>query len=340
MKKVFITANDCELGEKLYKSPLFNVVPYGMELVKDIPSSDFVSTPYAWNFYTENNCINDFMKIYKEVENHQKKLIVFQNGDYTANIPVPGLIIVQPSAYKSRNGELEQNLFSISPFISDFVKLYCQGQQDIRQKQKKPVVGFCGQAAGNYVDSVKRYSLFLSRQIFFKLRILNNEPPPFETTTFRKKVLSHIKSEPQITTNYLLRRKYRAGYTVPKKDPYHPTRLEFVKNILDSDYTVCIRGGGNFSVRFYEALALGRIPIFINTDCVLPYDNILNYKDFCVWVEKDEIKFIGEKVLSFHNSLSQSQFIEVQKMCRNIWLEYLSKEGYWSHFHLMLSEVL
>ena len=75
---------------------------------------------------------------------------------------------------------------------------------------------------------------------------------------------------PALTTNYILRSKYRAGVS-REKDPFHPSRLEFVNNILGSDYTVCMRGGGNFSVRFYETLSLGRIPVFIDTDCLLPW---------------------------------------------------------------------
>lgn len=217
--------------------------------------------------------------------------------------------------------------------------MYCGEQFPIRQKGNKPTVGFCGQADGNQIDFIKRKIYFWGRRLFFRLGLLVDEPPPFETTGYRKHVLKQICTYPEISCNYLLRKKYRAGYTVSKKDPFHPTRLEFVNNILNSDYTVCIRGGGNFSVRFYETLSLGRIPIFINTDCILPYDNFINYKDFCVWVEKDEVKFIGEKILDFHNSMTKSQFEELQIECRKIWRKYLSKEGYWSSFSTNLLSV-
>lgn len=29
-----------------------------------------------------------------------------------------------------------------------------------------------------------------------------------------------------------------------------------------SDYVLCTRGNGNYSIRFYEALCRGRIPVF------------------------------------------------------------------------------
>ena len=101
--------------------------------------------------------------------------------------------------------------------------------------------------------------------------------------------------------------------------------------ILNSNYTVCMRGGGNFSVRFYETLALGRIPIFINTDCILPFDEMIKYKDYMVWVEESELPFINQKILDFHNSLNQEKFNELQVACRNLWQTYLTKDGFYFH---------
>jgi hypothetical protein len=137
-----------------------------------------------------------------------------------------------------------------------------------------------------------------------------------------------------------MRARYRAGYLNKQKDPFHPTRLEFIKNILDSDYTVCLRGGGNFSVRFYEALSLGRIPIFINTDCILPYDNILDYRRYCVWIEPDEIPYIAEKVVDFHNNLSNKDFRDLQVECRNLWVNWLSRQGFYRNFHRHFTALL
>ena len=39
----------------------------------------------------------------------------------------------------------------------------------------------------------------------------------------------------------------------------------------------------------YETLALGRIPVFINTDCTLPFSNIIEWDKHVVWIEKEDI---------------------------------------------------
>ena len=104
----------------------------------------------------------------------------------------------------------------------------------------------------------------------------------------------------------------------------HRTTLEFYENINSSDYVVCVRGAGNFSVRFYETLAMGRIPIFVNTDCALPLENEIDWKKHVVWIERKEIKHIAEKVKDFHSALSSNDFIDLQNANRTLWNERLT----------------
>lgn len=107
--------------------------------------------------------------------------------------------------------------------------------------------------------------------------------------------------------------------------------------MLESDYIVCLRGGGNFSVRFYEALSLGKIPVFVDTDCVLPYDHLIDYRSFCVWIDQEKIPQISEAVAEFHSSISPEAFRELQLRCREMWRKYLSKDGFWRHFAMHFS---
>ncbi len=94
--------------------------------------------------------------------------------------------------------------------------------------------------------------------------------------------------------------------------------------MLESDYIVCVRGSGNYSIRLYETLCCGRIPVFVNTDCVLPYEFKLKWKDYCVWIEESEISSISEKIIEFHDQLSSKDFVDLQYECRRIWKQWLS----------------
>ena len=91
-----------------------------------------------------------------------------------------------------------------------------------------------------------------------------------------------------------------------------------------------MRGKGNYSYRFYETLAAGRIPVFVNTDSPLPLPDMVDWKAHCVWVEHDEVENIGEKILMFHESLSASEFEEIQVRNRRLWQSLLTPERFFS----------
>ena len=97
-------------------------------------------------------------------------------------------------------------------------------------------------------------------------------------------------------------------------------------------------GIANYSLRLYETLCLGRIPLFINTDCVLPFENEIPWKDICLWVEESEMDNLGEKITDYHHSMNGAQFREKQVQCRQIWKKYFVKEGFINHFHHFLNQ--
>jgi hypothetical protein len=108
--------------------------------------------------------------------------------------------------------------------------------------------------------------------------------------------------------------------------------------MIASDYVLCARGTGNYSYRLYEALSLGRIPVFVDTDCVLPYDFAIDWPSYGVWIDRRSVKHIGERVAEFHAGLSDEGFMELQRRCRLLWEEYLSPLGFFSKFRLHFME--
>lgn len=294
--------------------------------------ADLWVLPLVWNDYLNRGLVSSAAHEAQRAAAAGRPLLVFSQGDFTARLPFSNAIVFERGAYASRRNLHGNHVFAEPAFIPDYAKLYSQGRVQVRPKRTRPLVGFCGQAGGNWLDLGRRELFTQWRKLAFALRLRKWEPAPYETTRFRMRVLQKISQHPGVDTDYLIRRRYRAGYLPKVKDPYHPTRLEFVNNILNTDYTVCMRGGGNFSVRIYETLALGRIPVFVNTDCLLPYADRIDYRRYCVWVEKDEINKIGEKILAFHEALSPQQFEALQIDCHRLWREWLSIDGYYEHF--------
>ena len=148
----------------------------------------------------------------------------------------------------------------------------------------------------------------------------------------RKTTLNKINNEPGIMSNFIVRKSFAEGIRNNDRN----ARVTFIDNIINNDYTFCMRGGGNYSLRFYETLCLGRIPIFINTDCILPFHDEINWKENCIWINEPDIKNIGKKILKFHASLTESQFINMQYNNRKLWETYFSKPGFCHQLHLRL----
>ena len=86
-------------------------------------------------------------------------------------------------------------------------------------------------------------------------------------------------------------------------------------------------------MRFYETLCLGRIPLLINTNCVLPFDDKIDWRSIVIWIEENEVDHMVEKIYDYHQSMTNHQFIEKQQYCRELWVKYLSKVGFIKHFH-------
>jgi hypothetical protein len=72
---------------------------------------------------------------------------------------------------------------------------------------------------------------------------------------------------------------------------------------------------------------MGRIPVFVNTDCILPFDNIIDWKKYVVWVEEKDIKDLGNRIEAHYNSLSNEQFHKLQLACRALYEQHLTEYG-------------
>jgi len=153
----------------------------------------------------------------------------------------------------------------------------------------------------------------------------------------RTKALQVLAKSRRIDTNFVIRDTFMGGALLPSGEArlskFQQIRREYVQNLVDSDYVLCARGGGNYSYRLYEALCCGRIPVFVDTDCVLPYHSEIDWKQYCVWVDEREVDRIAERVAEFHEALSEDQFVELQRRCRWLWESYLSPEGFFRNFH-------
>jgi hypothetical protein len=296
--------------------------------LSSLEEADITILPIPWELIrgfslrsrTNQEAQNTAIQFAKQVENQNKPLIIFFSGVCSAEqLPLKDAFVFRTSLYRSSRKKKD---FSAPLWTQDIVKNYLKNKLIIRQKREKPIIGFCGRARKNLEIKIKS-------AMYYGWKLVNKQikENPLKGDYIRTAALNYLSKSPLVKTNFIIRDKFvTIGQTDPDlKEKFY---LEFLKNMIESDYIVCSRGASNTSFRFFETLCSGRIPVFIDTDCVLPYDFFIDWNKYCVWVDENELPWIDEKIMDFHSQLSSSEYIELQHECRAIWVEWLSPEGF------------
>ena len=123
-----------------------------------------------------------------------------------------------------------------------------------------------------------------------------------------------------IKVNIKLRKQIHLGYGGSKR--FKINRNEFLDIMRNNVYQLCCRGGGNFSHRFYETLACGRIPVVVDTDIPLP-DIQEDWNNYIVMA--DNVGLLASKLVEWHN---RHDVVDMQVRCRRLWEERLTFKGF------------
>lgn len=195
------------------------------------------------------------------------------------------------------------------------------------EKGNYPKVGFCGQVEGSAIKTFLRLAQRTVIYIKDLVMVRKFTDPIIPPTYIRKKILDKVHSSSEISTSFVLRNKYKGG---AKKGTNFEKQVkaDYYSNIQNNHYTICVRGQGNFSIRFFDTLAMGRIPILIDTDCILPYKDEINYENHCLIVKSANIHELNDRIIDHFNSLSQADFRKIQESNRKLWEKYFQTDNF------------
>lgn len=325
--KPFIKESDFSDVQRI---AIYGVSEQDFEVVNTLEEADVSILPMAWNYYLHTNTVSTALDFINHCNTLQKSVWAFNAGDFGVQMPkIPNLIVFRFGGYHSQFTTHEHTL---PPFIADPLQKYFNSDCIFQQSyESKPRIGFCGQAQASRLHAFTEILKTAGRNVKSYIGLSKTEPQQLVSTSFlRASILKRLQEATEVQTNFILRKQYRAG--IKENKDVHQTTLEFYDNINQSDYVVCVRGAGNFSVRFYETLAMGRIPVFINTDCSLPLDKKIPWRTHVVWVEYGERHRVAQKVTEFHQALSETDFIALQHANRNLWKEQLTTGGFFKSF--------
>ena len=141
------------------------------------------------------------------------------------------------------------------------------------------------------------------------------------THQYRKEIINYINNINNLKKNFIIRNDFWGGNIWGSN-----VRNEYINNTLNSDFVICVRGAGNFSYRFYETLCLGRIPIVLDTDLDLPFNDFIDYDNKILIIKINEINTIEHKILTFWDNIIDYKKLQLDLI--NFWSETLSPIGF------------
>ncbi|WP_114751290.1 glycosyltransferase family 47 protein [Pleomorphovibrio marinus] len=144
----------------------------------------------------------------------------------------------------------------------------------------------------------------------------------------RRRIIKYFQESEAVQADFICREKFWGG------KPHDENFIrEFDENVARNMYILAPRGKGNFSMRFYQSLSAGRIPVLTDTDTVLPFAEKIPWKEIIIF-EKNEKRCLESVLETFHSG----RHIALQRECREIYDRYFSELNYFYELGKVLNE--
>ena len=289
-------------------------------LAESLQDCDVAMLKYEISYYYTFKKIAQLKAINTATTQAGKLLICTVKSDAGITPPLQHFHLYRSGGLASKN---KGNQFAIPVFIADPLPVHNGGKLFIHtQKTAKPLVGFCGQGKAG----ITKLGKDLMRNMYYRIikllgKRFDDNDALISSTYIRSQLLGTLEQSPLIDTCFIRYKKYRNG--IISKEERATAAGPFFQNILDTQYTLCYRGAGNFSVRLFETLACGRIPIIVMSNNLLPLPDKIEWNRFPV-IQSSERKTIAQKMALFHNNLSEEEFAALQLYARQVWEAYLT----------------
>lgn len=290
-------------------------------LIDTVEECDVVLSPLDYSCF--NKTSTSFKELQGKAKAASKPLWIFTGGDYGFTNNYDNVITFRLGGFKSK---LPESTFIFPSFVSDPYKILKQDFNTIK-KTNLPQLGFVGHADASFNKYIKEAILYFKRGIKNHLSNIEIDRQKFYPSGYKRgNYLNSFKRSSKLKTDFIYRKQYRAG--AKNEEDKKKTTLEFYDNMYRNPYTFCMRGEGNFSVRFYETIAMGRIPIVLDTDFKLPLDALINWEEHCLIIKDNRGESLITQIINFHNSITPVEFNQMQERNRKLWINLLSREPF------------
>jgi hypothetical protein len=291
---------------------------------------DEVRGGHSWAARPNRELMSAVQKSCAKVVRAGKPVVIFFSESRSHEpVPVPGAVVFRHALYRSRRSprDVAMPVMIIpDPMQEEYADLFTAP----RPWFSTPTVGFCGFSRNVKTNEMLKTALYKAYTLW---KFGHPDVSQFKGLQLRSQALQLLEQSPLVRTNFIIRRE--SVYLTDNKEHFKKRqmyRAQFFENIAESDYQICLRGSANHSRRPWETLSCGRIPIFIDTDCVLPFENLVDWKKFMAIIDESDIDRLPEFLNEFHNSVGPEHYEDRQNACRDLWANWLSPHGFARQF--------
>jgi hypothetical protein len=298
-------------------------------------SCDLAVLPYSYLSPDHPSYQHQLMFIQDAVR-IEKPVLVICGGDRYRRVREKNILVLRYELYKSRKKKYE---FQIPQWTQDLAAQRDKSWPCTIKKAVKPKISFCGFSPPLSSDLDTTNHSQQIRHWLEQIPLVNNYFKP--RFSFRVRAIQQLLNDQNVVCDFIIRDQF-AFDQWGKLDLSTTSlnRIQFIENMYHSPYALCARGGANCSLRLYEALSCGRIPIIVDTDCVFPFEDVVCWSDYAIIVPQEKIRSIGSIIRKSHCEMLDSQFEARQIMCRQLWDEWVCPQGFYSKFVNVLRSFL
>jgi hypothetical protein len=255
---------------------------------------------------------------------------VSSGDDLEPLMPSSSIVLLHPGP--TRGAQPHADVLAVPYLFVDRAR----GAPD-RPDAERPSVAFCGQGATRPGAGAAQALARMARAAVNRLRPSVVAPPVRGPVALRGRALRVLQASPDVDDRFVIRDRYRAG--AADEAQRTATQREFDANLRSATYALCVRGTGNFSARFYEALSTGRVPLFVDTACVLPFEDEVDWDARIVRVDRRDVGSIAERLVAAHPGVLGDPARSPEAL-RALWEDRLTEQGYYRHLVPTLRRML
>lgn len=241
--------------------------------------------PYEYSDVIKNQSIRENLD---ELSKFSKSPIVVTKWDDDTSPTIPladNILVFRTSAFDSqlRSHELVMPSWSdnkLRHLDHDARSLKASVHADLLRRPYR--IGFCGNTLITTLDKTKiKIKRFFN--YFKKPKPNSSSYNYFIGRYLRWKSIDKLRKTKDIELILHASPTFYAGVDLTKTIDLVAADLVFAANALSSDFSLVVRGAGNYSYRLFEVLEIGNIPIIVTSNMYLPLQQTIDWNSIAIF---------------------------------------------------------